>query len=137
MRNERARAKSNLLAEQLSYHFRVTRDRVESEGKSQTQNCADEESAEDHFLLEIYLPRGANKEKDCGTDEHDAAEQMSPKWRKLDFITCLIESQFKMKFMKTFFSETYQIFPVSVCNLKMDLKHAPKDARGGRCPLCK
>jgi hypothetical protein len=32
---------------------------------------------------------------------------------------------------------TYQMFPVSVCSRKIDLKQAVNDSSGGRCPLCK
>lgn len=56
----------------------MTRDGVKGKRKAQAQNGADEESAEDHFLLPVDFPRRANEEVNGSADEHDATEQMSP-----------------------------------------------------------
>lgn len=78
IRKRLASPKCNSLAKQLSHDFRMTRHGVEGEGEAQTENCADEECTEDHFLFPVDFPRRSDEEIDCGAKESNAAEQMSP-----------------------------------------------------------
>lgn len=73
---------SHSLAKQFSYNFRVTRYRMKGEWEAQTENGADKESAEDHFLFPVDLPWRADQEVSCSTDEHDAPKQVRPEKKK-------------------------------------------------------
>lgn len=56
----------------------MTRHSVERETESETQNCTNEESTEDHLFLPVDFPRWSNEEINRRSNEHDASEQMCP-----------------------------------------------------------
>lgn len=103
----------------------MTWNRVKYARKSQTKNCAHEECTEDELFLPVDRPRGLNEKIHSCSYKHDTAQKMSP-WKEERKRNVIRNSE-----------RGYQMFPVSVWSLKIDLKHAPKVARGGRCPLCK
>lgn len=87
--SEHVSLKSNLLAEKLSYDFRMTRDRVERKRETETENSADEKGAEDHFFFPVHFPCWADEKVNRSANEHDAAEQMSPAKNLHDCVTKL------------------------------------------------